>query len=397
LFVIGGKRGIRVAVNTSMSLDIIAISIMANVQAGFYNPKTNGVQVLTSMLQREGDSAWWASSHGDNRFGARGTPSIMAVRAFLMGGGDMEIARAVIRTMRDRRTSEQWYNTFATAQTLEAFALFAEREAETVSATGATISANDTILGNIKFDATNAVETVDLTFEDIAPSGDIVVASADDAPVYSTVFARLFRTDRFAQAVSRGMTLTRSYANADTSKSTIDIGDMVNVTLSVSGSGIYDGQKYLVIEDKLPAGMIPVNENLDNVVREKHDNARNYIQNYAHREYTKSGIILSREYIDSDTLTFHYRARVVSSGSFAVPPATATLMYSPDIYARTSSEVMEIVENSAIKFQSNTLRATSAKVANIASKYGSWIAGGLVALAIGIILFTKPWRRTRKS
>jgi uncharacterized protein YfaS (alpha-2-macroglobulin family) len=150
-----------------------------------------------------------------------------------------------------------------------------------------------------------------------------------------------FRTARSVQAVNKGISLEKTFKNSNQTGK-IGKGDVVDIEIKVSGLK-NNNNAYLVVEDKLPAGLVPINQNLKNAVSNL-ENSQNY--DYAEPEYTKNGVILYRENIDSDSLTFHYKAKAVSSGSFIVPPATAEMMYNPEIYARTDIQTLQIEASS---------------------------------------------------
>jgi hypothetical protein len=63
-------------------------------------------------------------------------------------------------------------------------------------------------------------------------------------------------------------------------------------------------------------------------------------------DVTQNGAVLSLYQLTSGEHTFTYRARVVSTGIFSVPPATVSLMYAPEINARTGAQTVNIDKTS---------------------------------------------------
>ena len=375
--IVGGSQKIDapITVNDKMPLDVIALAVIANVRNGYTDKTVNGTSVLRKMLTQEGDNAQWLWSDR-SQFGTKGDISAFALRAFIVGGGDEEIVRTAVRTLRDTRQTEHWRNTFTTAQVLESFVLFAKKEAHTPRASGAIVSLDGKEIARIAFGDDLTKQTI-IDASSLVNNAKITVTSKDN-PVYSSLFMKLFRTDRKANAQSNGISVTRTYANADKSKSTIDVGDMVMVTLRVTG--LSPSQRYLAVEDQLPAGMVPVNENLANVQqRDASDRRRN--PRWVNVEYTKNGAIFSQQDIKGESVVFRYQARVVAGGTFSVPPATAMLMYNPQISARTAVATI-------------TLPATTATITGktgvLSSNYQMIFIG--LAVIMGGLLTLFLWR-----
>ncbi|MEN8252662.1 MAG: SUMF1/EgtB/PvdO family nonheme iron enzyme, partial [Patescibacteria group bacterium] len=166
----------------------------------------------------------------------------------------------------------------------------------------------------------------------------------EDVTLYSTLFKREYHTNTSAEPVSRTISIDRTYSNIKGKNYSIGIGDTVAVDFVVKG--LKKGDSYLMIEDQLPAGMVPLNENLDNVKKSK---TYGTIYNYVGKEYTKNGVIISDSYIGADgEQHYYYNARVVAGGDYSVPPAQAMLMYSPEIYAHSGSKIIHIENESQI-------------------------------------------------
>jgi hypothetical protein len=118
----------------------------------------------------------------------------------------------------------------------------------------------------------------------------------------------------------------------------------VNLTVS----GLEADERYAVIADELPAGLVPINEMFKNESTAPTSNSSGRSYGITDREVTENGMILSLSSIQAGEHTYSYRARVVSAGTFAVPPAQAQLMYAPEVYGQTAAESVTITEESYI-------------------------------------------------
>jgi uncharacterized protein YfaS (alpha-2-macroglobulin family) len=156
--------------------------------------------------------------------------------------------------------------------------------------------------------------------------------------MYTSLVTEQYRTDRQATSLHKGISITRQYTDQHGSPD-IHVGDTVTVKVTVSG--LSARQQYGVIEDQLPTGLIPVNTNLKN---EQTNSQSNYYQTYgvSGREFTPNGIIMSLYNVPAGQNSYTYQARAVIAGNFSVPPATTSLMYSPEINGRTGSLQMTI-------------------------------------------------------
>ena len=327
---------------SSMDSDIVAMSVIANVRNGFTDKNTNGYNLLLAKLQSHGNVSYWPASARE-RFGSVDASSGIGLRALLMADGDTHIASQVVQHFLTTRKKEYWTNTFATAQILEGFVNYEKYEAQNSQNYTVQIFVDDNLLTSKTFDANNTLETVKIPNNIIAKSSPVITIKPDkqNVTLYSTLLTRQYHTSTSAKPIARTISIERTYKNIKGDKYSIGIGDTVVVDFVVKG--LKRGDRYFMIEDKLPAGMVPLNEHLNNVSSEN-DNS-----SYISKEYTKSGVIISDNRIERDgDRHYHYKARVVAGGDYSVPPASAMLMYNPEIYANSGSKIMHIENVSQI-------------------------------------------------
>lgn len=325
-------------VSSEMDPDMIALGVMTNIRNGFTDPRENGLNRLKNKLQTEGDHRYWLSADY-NRFGSADASTALGLRAFLMADVEKEEVDDIVKYLMNSRKRQYWSSTFATSKVIGALMNYADKYENNLKVNkniqvyhdGKNIL-NETL--SLKKHSVN----IPVSVNDIKKEGSILKVQSND-DVYVTLVKKEFRTDRNAQTVSNNISIERNYRN-ENQTGKIGKGDTVDVEVRISG--LNKDSAYLVVEDKLPAGLIPINENLKNVSFER--NGRKY--DYVQREYTKNGVILHRENINSDSLIFNYKAKAIAGGVFIDPPMVAEMMYNPDIYARTGVQTLEISSES---------------------------------------------------
>ncbi len=278
---------------------------------------------------------------------------------------------------------------------MEGFTQYAKLEQEKSQNYTTQIFVDDVLLTTQTFNSDNTVKTVQIPINMIDEGDSIITIKPNNQNVtlYSTLLTREYHTNTEAQPVSRTISLERSYENAKGENYSIGIGDTVIVDFSVSGLKKED--RYFMIEDQLPAGMVPLNEHLDNVSKnDTPDSGYNYVQ----KEYTKNGIVISDSYINKDGQQhYQYKARVVSGGDYSVPPAQAMLMYMSEIYAHSGSVVIHIDnESQIVSIDGSEVDVSNKKGVLFGNASFQIIAIAIIGL-ITIGAFVTIWLFRRKS
>jgi uncharacterized protein YfaS (alpha-2-macroglobulin family) len=143
------------------------------------------------------------------------------------------------------------------------------------------------------------------------------------------------RTDVTKARKVAPLKLSRTYANDSHPGQPYRVGDVVRVTLGVHHLPP-DGAHYLLVEDELPAGLVPINTNLMNEQGMGHEvEGPNQGWWGSSNEVTENGIIIPVDYFHGKYMLTSYYARVIAEGDFLAPPAHVELMYSPWLNART--------------------------------------------------------------
>jgi uncharacterized protein YfaS (alpha-2-macroglobulin family) len=322
----------------SMSTVMLSMLIMANTKNGIYGKDESGLNRLIDRAQRKGDTVYWPAGEAP-RFGSVSASTAMAIRALVATGQEREMAVRAVRYLSQSRRRHYWENSFATAQTIRAIVDLSKTEDELnpsytykVSVDGNTYKSG--YVGSVD----TVVDEINIPSNMIDKETNIKVEKEGDGQLYSTLVVNEFRTDKSYEG-GGSLKIKRKIVNEKGPNYTLGIGEVANVTLTVEGWPA--GSVYAVVEDHLPSGMVPVIETLKN---EQGGQQSNYWRYGQSREYTKDGVIFASSYNPSYTYT--YRARVVNSGEFYIPPVSASLMYLPDISGTSGVEKFTIDKDS---------------------------------------------------
>jgi len=363
--------------------DLLAMAVIGNYRSGDKNPESNGLNLLISKAQIEGNSAHWAAGQY-SRFGSVDASTAWAVRAILAAGGDRDLAVLGANYLINNRRNNYWSNTYGTVITIRALTDLYENGSEATPdySYSVLLDGKEIKSGNVK-SATVAIQ--DVMVPVTKTNHQIEIKKTGDGQLYSSLVSKQYRTDPHVKAASNGLTIERTYSNARNPDYNIALGDIVEVSLKISGEGNFNRQG--VIEDQLPAGLIPVNESFKN----EQGNQNSSYEYYSNKQYTQNGVVIAA--YNLGTRTYTYRARVVSMGTFQIPPATASLMYSPEIYGRTGADVMTISSESKM-LPGKALEATLDKLTS--KQMFVAIAFILIAIITSIILY-KRYKKNHKD
>jgi uncharacterized protein YfaS (alpha-2-macroglobulin family) len=322
--------------------DELAIVVMNNYKRGDKNPSTNGLKRLSSLAIAQGDGVYWEAG-SKARFGSIEASTGLALQALVESGGDRELADKAVLYLTRARKSDYWGNTYATARIVEALTGYAKLSRDLdpdytyeVSRDGKKVTSGSIV------NPLSLIGDVDFAASDLKDSGSqIQVTKSGEGNLYTTLVTSQFLTSKSQPSLNRGISISKRFENTKGADLPIGVGDTVNVMLTISGLSSED--KYGVITDELPSGMVPVNTDLKNEqtswnVPEDYETG----YNITNTEVTENGVILALYNVPSETRTYTYKARVVSAGKFAVPPATIALMYSPEIYGRSATSQIEL-------------------------------------------------------
>lgn len=360
----------------SLTPDLVALSVMTNYLNGDRNPDTNGLKLLTAMAQTQGEGVYWSKGSAIN-FGSNEASTALAIKAFMLSGGDREMAAKAVRFITRNRRGDYWSNTYATAQVVGALVEYAKKDNELNPKFTYTVKLDGEEIQNGSVTRRDQlIPEIEVPVETIKPGGsELEISMNGVGQVYSTLLIDEFHTDPEAQAEDHGIGISREYVNEKGEEYTLGVGDVAIVQLTLEGP--MAEEYYGVIEDELPAGLVPINLNLKNEQFNQDANQVNSAYGLADAEYTKNGAVLSLFEVVPGKRVYRYKARVVSEGVYRVPPAKASLMYAPEIYGRSEAQTLRVTTEAEI---------IPGKL--LTSKKGNliwWVlAGGITLMGLGL-------------
>lgn len=324
-----------------LSDDILAMAVMANFKRGNTDSKNNGLNELINRGKIQGDGIYW--NEGDSKnFGSKTASTAMAVSAILQAGGDREIVTKGVRYLESNRKNGYWGNTFATSWSIQALTQFAKSAKELNPDYSYEVYLDDKKIGGGKINKPYQNESISLDLKQVQLSGSkLEIKQIGAGQLYSTLKTLEYRTDQNTQPTSNTIKLNKEYLNNRGENTVFKVGDIVKVRFTVSG--VPENTNYALIEDELPAGMVAINSDLDN---EKFSTIKdqNIYQSAANIIYTSNGVLINTNLVKGNSQVSYF-ARVVTNGSFSVPPSKISLMYAPEINASTSSIVFKSSED----------------------------------------------------
>lgn len=312
--------------------DMVALGIIAKTMHGM--PVEKDVALLASLGTPLGDGLRWSEGRRDF-FGSSDASTALALRAFVAAGDEVRARQAVLTLSRDR-TNYYWSNTFATAQAIEALTAFTHKYGPKGDGpVPYTVTVGDAVVAKGTFSSPYETRTIAVPLTDATSTFTVQIDSTASSSLHSTARLTTYRTSRDLKAQDHGIKVYRSYEGG------FAPGDTVTVKLIVDGQPS-DGEA-LVIEDFLPAGLVPVNTRLDNERREQTEAAYYYTE-----EFKPDGVVVAVQWWEGDARVYEYKARVVSRGEFTAPPAVASLMYRPEAYGRSQTHGIRVSDDSAV-------------------------------------------------
>ena len=160
------------------------------------------------------------------------------------------------------------------------------------------------------------------------------------------------RLDLAGTGSDQGFKLSKTIANTDGSPE-IKVGDLVKVTVVVEAA---KPQRYVVLDDPLPAGLVAVNTALKNeaaTLPESDEDGNGEAMSYVTADGTlllypnffeirDDRVLAFRDRLYSGKYRFEYYARAVCEGQFLVPATKAAAMYSPGVHGYTAQSELTV-------------------------------------------------------
>jgi uncharacterized protein YfaS (alpha-2-macroglobulin family) len=171
-----------------------------------------------------------------------------------------------------------------------------------------------------------------------APAGDVWIEA--DGEVSASIRRRDVSPTAPKPAFARGLSLERRYSDPKTGKpvTSLALGDIVQVELDVRSERAL---RMVALEDPLPAGLEPLDPGLSSGSLAGCDRC-NELGGFDHVRRRDDRVEGFAEWLPAGRHTLRYVLRATTAGSFSAPGATASLMYLPSIFARSTVGAIKV-------------------------------------------------------
>lgn len=326
----------------NLTNDMLARSVITNVLSGEKNPAQNGAKLLRERASVQGDRIYWVGGI-PHYFASDSGTTALAIRALYLEGTYKQDAIKALNYLVRNKKSHYWSNSYATSLVLSTVAEIESPSVTTVSRF--TIKNDEKVIRTGVISAANPdATTITIPIKDLESSKNLIIEKEGQPDLFSTFVFKQVLTGQDLDPINNGLQISRKYISEKGENYSLTVGDKVTVELKISG--LSDTGLYAVVEDTLPAGLVPINTVFNNENTKQIESSYRVFE--SDREYTKNGIIISLTRIPSGSFNLNYQARVVAQGEFTAPPAFAELMYQPEVNA-TSSTNKVIVDSQSKK------------------------------------------------
>lgn len=191
--------------------------------------------------------------------------------------------------------------------------------------------------------AENLIPLAEIAKEEEVP---IRIQKSGQGSLYYNVNLRYFLPFEEVEALDQGLVLIREFVDRNGNRlddGIVSAGKELWIRLILVAPTV---RHHVVIEDRLPAGLEPVNESLAttsllNVERLEIPEDRQPLY-FRHWEMRDDRVVLFAETVPPGVYEYTYRVRPTTPGRYHHPPAQAYNMYIPDISGHSSGGWLEV-------------------------------------------------------
>jgi uncharacterized protein YfaS (alpha-2-macroglobulin family) len=275
--------------------------------------------------------------------------------------------RPLVRGLMADRKNGRWGNTQENAYAMEALVNYYRRfESETpdfraIVRLGQQELARGDFQGRSTESATTQIPMAKLPAKPAANT-PLTFTREGIGTLFYTARLRYAVNETFTQGLDSGIQIERSYRpyvenvdprNPPSSRTGYQAGDLVQITLTFRVS---KERRYVAVTDPLPAGFEAVESWFNTTTDTLASSARQYgersrgsewapwwsVGGFDHAERHDDRVRLFATRLTEGTHVYSYVARATTAGTFRTAPTQAEEMYTPEIFGRTASTVIEV-------------------------------------------------------
>ena len=302
---------------------------------------------------KQGDKVYWIQQAADGEYHRKTMASTLrttalGLSAFVAIDPDNPLIPGIARYVVSKRTANRGWGT--TNETSFAILALTDYLLQTQKQAGTTpyhAELNGTLLSNGTLTGDQPFVKLEIPVNMLGLGNNtLTLGTQSKSLVYYDLTARL-ATPRDVFDAAGVVKIERTYIDPKTRKplEKITAGDLVMVQLKVDYPG---NASYVIIEDHLPGGLEALNERLNTVSKIDYGDGY-YEETYLWRDlgYNKKDVFGDKvtffiTNMDDGIKTITYIARATVSGTFTALPAESYAMYDPDVWGRSSSNVIQI-------------------------------------------------------
>ncbi|MEW6350296.1 MAG: MG2 domain-containing protein [Thermodesulfobacteriota bacterium] len=247
----------------------------------------------------------------------------------------------------------RWYSTADTGWCLLALArYFQPKEATSLKPVKCRVAVKGK--GSQEVVISEVPADVELDPQALLDDGKIKLETGSDTLVNYSVSLKYPDIVTDPTKLSNGFTLHKKVENLN-GKDEIRVGDVLRITLefqvpkSTTG-GRWGNVEYLVLEDPVPAGVVPINTELATEAKigpQQQPQEREYTgfndMHPTHFEFRDDGVRVFKNRVWTGGHKYSYLARVVSEGDFWMRGSRVSLMYDPDVFGKTTGRKVKVL------------------------------------------------------
>jgi uncharacterized protein YfaS (alpha-2-macroglobulin family) len=198
-------------------------------------------------------------------------------------------------------------------------------------------------LARTRFEGRRGLQTLRVPYAELVrPDGrarELELVAPPDADVRYTARLRFSVDVAHAQPASAGLDVERALVDAETGAPVTSprLGQLLRVRLTLRST---EAREQVALTDRLPAGLEPIDTRL--ATEQQRVTAGGDPWVWTWRELHDERVAFFADTLPVGTHIAEYLARATRSGTFLRPAASAEAMYDPTVYARGTTERVEV-------------------------------------------------------
>ncbi|MDJ0752877.1 MAG: MG2 domain-containing protein [Ardenticatenaceae bacterium] len=298
---------------------------------------------------------FWLASDQDGAYYRKTMASTVRSTAFALSAFSKidpqnELIPGMVEYLMDKRTPRGWGTTNETAFTIIGLTdhLLATSFRDADTATGYELLLNGVIVAEGLLGRGEPAVTIEIPAEELESGlNTLVMRQTSDNPLFFAVNRRQFVAESEIEAAG-AITIDRQYLDLDgqpIGEDELLINDYVVVELEVRYG---ETLSYVIIEDKLPAGLEALNEGLNTTSYVPYfgyeENPNYQVIGYNHKDIQDGRVSFFITEMAAGKKVIRYTARVTHAGTFVALPAEVYPMYDEATWGRSASNVLVVKE-----------------------------------------------------